>query len=168
MSIAYHLLKCLNTIERYHGHYKRLRRKLSGYSDEYEELRQVKDQTLHNTLYRLKKRDLVKNIKGEWHITIEGKQYLEKTKKQLKIFKPKKSHAPRTTRKIICIFDIPEHIRFKRDWLREQLDALGFNLLQQSVWIGPAPIPKTFVSYLREIDVLEHVKFFEAHEKDIM
>lgn len=39
----------------------------------------------------------------------------------------------------IVVFDVPEHKRQIRDVLRNKLKALGFGMLQASVWISPYP-----------------------------
>ncbi len=125
------------------------------------------DATMRVTLSRLKKRGYVENKKGTWQITKTGRAYLAK---KISSFFP--VHSKRINRQqpksIIISFDIPEAHKNKRDWLRIELLCLGFEMLQRSVWLGPAPIPQEFVDSLRKLQILQYIKFFEAKEADII
>ena len=69
---------------------------------------------------------------------------------------------------MVIVFDIPELRRKQRNWLRAELVALDFIPLQKSVWLGPAPLPKEFIKYLSETNLLQYLKFFKAAEEDII
>ncbi len=69
---------------------------------------------------------------------------------------------------MIIAFDIPESKRKSRYQLRIELVSLGFKMLQKSVWLGPAPLPKEILEHLKNMDILPHLKFFEVKEKDIV
>jgi len=142
--------------------YRELRKLLYGYSDSVSILKHknLNDQTIRTTLYRLKKKGLVLNEKGTWDITHRGEKYIDDNQQPLKFFR--REAIKSKSRKIICMFDIPEDIRYKRNWLRSQLELLDFTSLQQSVWIGPAPLPTEFISYLKEIELLIYIKFLEV------
>ena len=71
-------------------------------------------------------------------------------------------------RNMIVIFDIPEIRKKQRNWLRGDLMALGFIMLQKSVWLGPSPLPKEFISYLNETNILQYLKFFKVAEEDVV
>jgi len=60
----------------------------------------------------------------------------------------------------IVIFDIPEREREKRDWLRIALKNLNFNMVQKSVWIGKAKLPKEFVQDLNRMNIFTYVEIF--------
>ena len=62
---------------------------------------------------------------------------------------------------IIISFDIPEKLRRKRNWLREVLRNLGFEMIHQSVWVGKVKIPKEFIIDLENLKILEYVEIFE-------
>jgi len=62
---------------------------------------------------------------------------------------------------IIISFDIPERLRRKRDWIREVIRNLGFEMVHQSVWIGNVKIPKVFILDLENLNILEYVEIFE-------
>jgi len=41
----------------------------------------------------------------------------------------------------------------ERDWFRRHLIKLGYVMIQRSVWVGPSPLPKDFVQYLKIIKI---------------
>jgi phenylacetic acid degradation operon negative regulatory protein len=168
MSITSEILKILNTNTK--GSYKHIYSRLSENGTHprfYKkvDLGEIKEQTLRTTLSRLKKQGLLKNENNFWKITKEGLHYLKKISARNHHFKiPFNS----STKNMIVIFDIPELHKKKRDWLRIELINLGFSMLQKSVWFGPSPLPKEFVKYVNEINVLPYIKFFKAEEKNIV
>lgn len=125
----------------------------------------ARENQLRVTLCRLKKQGLIEDNDHFWQITKSGKK---------KIFKPKliRTHhdypvVKKSDKKIIISFDIPEIRRRDRNWLRIELFHLGFKILQKSVWLGPSPLPKEFITDLKLIKLLPYLKFFEVKEKDI-
>ncbi len=65
----------------------------------------------------------------------------------------------------LFIFDIPESLKFHRDWIRQELVATGYNLLQKSVWLGKRPLPKNFLRELVDKDLFQYIHFFEVQEE---
>ncbi len=63
---------------------------------------------------------------------------------------------------VIVSFDIPERLRRKRNWLREVIKNLGFEMVHQSVWVGKVKIPKEFILDLENLKILEYVEIFEV------
>ena len=49
------------------------------------------------------------------------------------------------------MYDIPEVRKAEREWLRWHLKKFGYVLIQKSVWMGPSPLPKDFLDYIKEI-----------------
>jgi len=127
----------------------------------------LKEQTPRTTLSRLKKRGLVENRNGIWAITKKGRRFL-KNKLISKIPHFKHFKIKSEKRNMVIVFDIPELRRKQRNWLRAELVALDFIPLQKSVWLGPAPLPKEFIKYLSETNLLQYLKFFKAAEEDII
>lgn len=127
---------------------------------------EFKKQTLKTTLSRLKSRGLLENKNKVWKITQKGRDYIKNDTAFKKICCLKQSS--RGSKNMIIIFDIPEFHRKKRDWLRIELVSLGFSMLQKSVWFGPSPLPKEFIEYASEINVLSYMKFFKAQEQDLV
>lgn len=124
------------------------------------------ERVLRVTLSRLKKNGLIiNNEESLWKLTIEG------VKKLRDYHWRKHSHPaqiPKSKRKMIIAFDIPKNKERARHWLRTELVGLGFKLMQKSVWLGPAPLPKEFIDQTKTLDILPHLKFFEVKETDII
>ena len=118
--------------------------------------------SIYNSLKSLKKREYVTFSGSTIKITKEGSNYHAKRKARLQIFdSPFKKDA---SKNLILMFDIPEARKAERDWLRRQLGAFGYVIIQKSVWVGPSPLPKDFKSYLKRIKLENHLKIFKlAH-----
>ena len=69
-----------------------------------------------------------------------------------------KKDAPRN---LLLIYDIPEERKKERDWFRRQLIKFGYVMIQRSVWVGPSPLPKDFLLYLKEIKIGNNFKTFK-------
>lgn len=157
------------------GNYRRLRARMLGDLYLEEKLEQsarerrevrLKENLLYVALSRLKKNGLIENDNHLWRVTKLGTKKLER-------FEPNKIHRSYPTitkskRKVIIAFDIPETARQNRNWLRIELTGLGFKILQKSVWLGPAPLPKEFIANLKSMKLLSYLKFFEVKETDIV
>lgn len=113
---------------------------------------------LSSTLHRLKQQGLV-NYRGhhktaQWKLTRDGKAFL------MKIHAAEKdlySLSPEDGVIRIVAFDIPEKLRTKRDWLREQLLACDYHLLQRSVFLGKRPLPDTFIRRVDEMKIRKYI-----------
>ena len=104
-------------------------------------------QRLYEILSKLEKDGLLKRViendKTLVNLTAEGKRKLKNLKIRKENALPNYFYSASPGKKFIIIaFDIPEFERKKRDWLREVLRNLGFNLIQKSVWLGKIKIPK--------------------------
>lgn len=133
------------------------------------EIKEIKEETLRRTLYKLRKNGFVENKNTVWRITKKGKEYLKnKIASKLPHFKHSKVENKNKQKEIVIIFDIPEIYKKSRNWLREELKELGFIQIQKSVWLGPAPLPREFIAYLNEINILQFLKFFSAKEREII
>ena len=62
---------------------------------------------------------------------------------------------------LIIMYDIPENKKKERDWFRRHLKKFGYIMIQRSVWVGPSPLPKEFVDYLKEIKIGNNFMFFK-------
>ncbi|OGY97845.1 MAG: hypothetical protein A3A43_03585 [Candidatus Liptonbacteria bacterium RIFCSPLOWO2_01_FULL_56_20] len=122
--------------------------------------------TIQVTLSRLKKKGLVQGSGGIWKITAAGLLHVRR-KQHAPPAHSRKSHAMGPKNMIIA-FDIPEKDKRKRNWLRIELVCLGFEMLQKSVWFGPAPLPQAFIASLEKLRIIPFVKFFEVREADII
>lgn len=162
----------------YHSDYKLMRARMGGYSGPPELLfqqsqKEIKAATLRSLISRLKRRGLIERRGLFWFMTKKGTQYLEeKAEKKLPSHTEKQTEEQRGSKNkkknMIIVFDIPETLRHKRDWLRGELIGLGFIPLQKSVWIGSAPFPRAFIENLSHLDILPYIKFFRAREEEIV
>jgi CRISPR-associated endonuclease Cas2 len=73
-----------------------------------------------------------------------------------------KNQQPNT----IISFDIPEINRAKRNWLRNQIKIFGYTMLQQSLWIGPGPLPPDFLKRLNELGIRKNIKIISINKKN--
>lgn len=64
----------------------------------------------------------------------------------------------------IVIFDIPEKHRHIRDTFRNQLREFQFKRLQKSVWVGKKNVTKELKDFVKQVDISDWVKIFEATE----
>ncbi|MEK7541554.1 MAG: hypothetical protein AAB533_01770 [Patescibacteria group bacterium] len=132
-----------------------------------------KRQSFYSLLNQLKREGLVEKKgfrkKTVWHITPNGQEKLRtggsKPERRpagilMRVY-PKKQSAGI----VIVAFDIPEKMRKKRDWLRENLIALDLRLLQKSVWIGNTRIPQDFITDLRAQNILPFVHIFSIDKQ---
>ena len=71
---------------------------------------------------------------------------------------------------LILMYDVIEEKKKERDWFRRQLKNFGYIMIQRSVWVGPSPLPKEFLSYVKDIGLKDHLKTFRLakfyNEKD--
>ena len=95
---------------------------------------------------------------ARWRITKKGRSLLISNARDAVI--PKEDGIMR----IVC-FDILEHQRKKRRWIREALLGLGYRQLQKSVWIGYAPLQESFLDDLDLLSLRNQVHIFSVSQK---
>ena len=62
---------------------------------------------------------------------------------------------------LIVMYDIPHEQKKERDWFRRHLKRFNYIMIQKSIWVGPSPLPKDFVEYVRSIRLHDKVKTFQ-------
>ena len=145
----------------------RFARYLLGLPIDHYPSRKAAQHSFSSTLHRLKREGLVANAgskkKTVWTITKKGRVFL--------------NHAPsgRETRvevlppvdRIVRLvtFDVPEKQRQKRDWLRRELIACGYDMLQRSVFIGARPLPAEFIKTVEELGLTKNVHIVSIDKK---
>ena len=70
---------------------------------------------------------------------------------------------------LIVICDIPSNNRSERDWFRYQLRKFEYKMIQKGVWVGPSPLPKDFLNYVKSIGLsnkLKILKLASPYSKD--
>lgn len=123
-----------------------------------------KKESIQVSLSRLHKKGYLKNSNAKWSITQKGIIHTQKT--YLYSYTPspfKKSSSENT----IISFDIPGPKRSTRDWLRNQIKIFNYKMLQQSLWLGPGPLPNTFLKKLEELKIRKNVKIFTIKKKEL-
>lgn len=106
--------------------------------------------------HRLRKRGLIRISDNRFELTQKGIDYWNYKRIFVK---------PSGNTKIICIFDIPEHQKKAREWLRTQLKLWNFKMIQKSVWIGQGPFPKEFKDRLKFMSISRGVKTFKISKQ---
>lgn len=118
-----------------------------------------KNNSLINSMYRLRKNGFIDKKYGKWMLTKTGKEYFENKRRLLLKFKsPFVLNAPKN---LLLMFDVPESKRAERNWLRWHLKEFQYFMIQQSVWVGPSPLPQKFGAYLKEMGLDIYIKTFK-------
>jgi len=126
------------------------------------ELAQYKRESIQVALSRLSKKGYINNSDNGWFLTKEGKIFLNKTSLFNYISSNFDKNSPINN---IVSFDIPETNRVSRNWLRNQLKIFNYKMLQQSLWIGPGPLPSSFIRRLNQLKIRENIKIFSLKKK---
>lgn len=66
-----------------------------------------------------------------------------------------KNTAPRD---LIVMYDIPTEKKKEREWFRRHLQKFGYIMVQKSVWVGPSPLPKDFLNYVKKIGLSDQLR----------
>lgn len=120
--------------------------------------RSYKSKSVKATFYRLRNNNFIAKGSKGWKVTKAGKAYMEELQDDLIHFiSPFGKTEPKN---LLLMFDIPIEKKKYRDWLRAQLKEFDYIMIQQSVWIGPSPLPKDFKKYMKEIGLQKNIKTF--------
>jgi DNA-binding transcriptional regulator PaaX len=115
--------------------------------------------SIQNKLISLKKNHYVTFSGSTVKITKKGKKYYAKRQARFRVFDS--SFSENAPKNLLLMFDIPEARKAEREWLRRQLKAFSYTMIQKSVWVGPSPLPEGFKIYLKRIKLEEHMKMFK-------
>lgn len=126
------------------------------------EFERYKENSVRVTLTRLRKNKYANHSSAGWYLTTAGKRHARKIRLFNYLPSPFAKNSPDTT---IVAFDIPEPDRAIRNWLRNQIKIFGYKMLQQSLWLGPGPLPAPFLKRLEELKIRNKVKIFSRVEK---
>ena len=92
-------------------------------------------------------------------LTIKGQKYIKRKIDSLRQFYfDFDKNAPKN---LLVMFDIPETKKAEREWLRWHLKKFNYSMIQKSVWVGPSPLPKEFLDYLKIIKIKDGFKTFK-------
>jgi len=115
-----------------------------------------KKQSFYNAVSRLKKQGYVLSKFDRLKLSHTGRKYIERKMDSLKQFSS--CFAKDAPKDLIVMYDIPEHKRAEREWLRFHLRKFNYSMIHRSVWVGPSPLPGEFVSYLKHIHLEKNIK----------
>jgi len=116
-------------------------------------------ESVRNNFYYLNKNGFIEKIDGNYILNKKGREFLNKNKKQyLKKFEAVENKNPKN---LLLLYDIPEDKKTERDWFRKTLIKFGFMMIQRSVWVGPSPLPKEFLIYVKSIGLKDSIKTFK-------
>jgi CRISPR-associated endonuclease Cas2 len=123
-----------------------------------------KYQTLAKRCSDLIKKGYIKeNNNGEYFISYKGEEFLEKgDTRGFKKFNPIKTD--KDPKDLLILYDIPQNQTSTRNWFRRELQKFHFIMIQRSVWVGPSPLPKDFIEYLREVKIEKDFKTFKLEK----
>jgi DNA-binding transcriptional regulator PaaX len=156
MSMVMEILESLWNVTAY---YKGMRVNIFGFPMPWKPSNAHTKNSIDSTVSRMKKNGFLEIKNGKWSLTEKGKRYFEEKKRlSVKFSSPFVINAPKN---VLAMFDIPQSQRAKRDWLRWHLKEFGYEMVQQSVWVGPGPLPAKFKDYLKEIGIEKCIKFFK-------
>lgn len=115
------------------------------------------------------KQDYLSSLKAEYDLITKGlaKIVEHETYLRLQLTKDGFTHqlmqeilqTKETNQPISCLvsFDIPEDVRFIRDWLREFLKAAGFSKQQRSVWCSQKDVAAKLNALFKHLKINEWV-----------
>jgi len=122
------------------------------------EFKKYKRESVKVALSRLHKKGYINNSASGWSMSKKGIERLRETRLLSYISSPFKKDSATS---MIISFDIPEKDRRIRHWLRNQLKIFGYKMLQQSLWLGPSPLPLSFLKRLEDLKIRKNVKTFK-------
>jgi len=115
--------------------------------------------SMRTTIYRLRKQNLIEKQGSGWFLTPAGRKYTRKKLNSLREFFS--SSQKENNRNLIVMFDISESKKAEREWFRWNLKKFNFIMIQKSVWVGPSPLPKEFLNYIKKIGLKESIRTFK-------
>ena len=59
------------------------------------------------------------------------------------------------------MYDIPENKKAEREWLRWHLKKFSYVMIHKSVWVGPSPLPREFLGYLKKVGIQKTIRTFK-------
>ena len=152
MSLVYEILKEINNASL---NYKGMRVNLLGIP----KFKSYSQNSLSGSLSYLRKNGLLESTDIGLKITPKGQEYIKRKIDSLKQFNYRfEKSAPKN---LIVMFDIPETKKAEREWLRWHLKKFNYSMIQKSVWVGPSPLPKEFLYYVKSIGIKDGLKTFK-------
>ncbi len=115
--------------------------------------------SVRSAFSRIKSKGYIKKGTGGWELSNAGKAFMHQKRNTLCCFNsPFRETSPKN---LLVMFDIPESRKTERHWFRWHLKKFDYKMMQKSVWVGPSPLPKEFVSYIKKIKLDSCIKTFK-------
>ena len=121
-----------------------------------------KHKSMYDTIGQLKRKGLIEKELSGLVLSKRGKEYVRKKFDSLKQF-DKPNNFPKD-KNLLVMFDVPTERKGEREWLRWHLKKFEYIMIQQSVWVGPSPLPKEFNDYLKTIKLDKCIKTFKLEK----
>lgn len=124
-------------------------------------------QSIYNAISRIKKRGYIERVGADRiMISKKGREYIQSRVTRHQIFKS--PFDKKSIKDLLVVFDIPEDRKAEREWFRRQLKTFDYEMVQKSIWLGPSPLPKNFILYVKSIGMTKYIKIFRiASRKNI-
>ncbi len=152
MSVKDDLLKVLNTKT---GRYKGIDLNIIGLPV----FNGKSERTVKNAYYSLCQDGLISVEDKNLILTARGRVYLKnKVLYENNFISSFKENSPKD---LLVMYDIPEDKKPEREWFRRHLIKFGYIMIQRSVWVGPSPLPKDFLDYVKKIGLKDNLKTFK-------
>jgi len=118
-----------------------------------------KKQSIRNSFSELKKDGYILIGEDNARVSNRGRKYIERKIDSLnQFYSPFKEDAPKD---LIIMYDIPQERKAEREWFRFHLRKFNYEMIQKSVWVGPSPLPKEFINYVKSIHLGKAVKILK-------
>lgn len=128
-----------------------------------QEYNRYNQESVRVALSRLHTKGYVNSSASGWSITKKGIRHSQNNRLLGYITSPFTENSQPS---MVISFDIPENNRSIRHWLRNQIKIFGYKMLQQSLWIGPSPLPSLFLKRLEDLKIRKNVKTFKITKKN--
>lgn len=115
-------------------------------------------ESLRSTLDRLRRNGYIARDERGYCLTSKGRKFY---KNRLEFRNFTHEFPKDSPKNLLVMFDVPQERNSHRDWLRKQLKMFNYMMIQKSVWIGPSPLPKEFVAYIKEIGMKDNIRTFK-------
>jgi DNA-binding transcriptional regulator PaaX len=123
-------------------------------------LGEYKKESVRNSFYYLCKNGYIEKVNNNFILNKNNKKRLDQSK-LFRNFDEIKNNSPKN---LLLLYDIPEDKKSERDWFRRTLIKFGFVMIQRSVWVGPSPLPKEFLDYVKTIGLKDSIKTFKLEK----
>lgn len=152
MSIGKEILEELLSIELKH---KGMRINIFGIP----RFKKYSPRNIRTNIDRLKRKGIIEKEVAGIVLSKYGKEYIKRKSDSLKQFNRPENISK--DKNLLVMFDVPVERKAEREWLRWHLKKFDYKMIQHSVWVGPSPLPKEFMGYLREIKLNNCIKTFK-------